>query len=92
MWATRVKVISGDNGSTTSTHTRVDVSRLHAHPAAHSFSKMLLLPLSGTCQEWKLGIQERRRVSAIMGMYLPHPPTLSTQGQLTSSGEPFLTT
>lgn len=34
---------------TTSTHTRADVSRLHAHFSAHSFSKMPLLPLSGLC-------------------------------------------
>lgn len=29
-------------------------------------------------------------MSAIMGMYLPHPPTLSIQGQLKT--QPFLTT
>lgn len=41
MRATRVKAVSDDHGSTTSTHTRVNVSRLRAH-LLPSLSKMLL--------------------------------------------------
>lgn len=44
-WAMRVKVVSDDNGSTTSTHTWVSVSRLRAHLLPTPFQNAALTPI-----------------------------------------------
>lgn len=80
IWVQRVKVVRVVMPSSLcSLH--IPVSRLHAHLSAPSFSKMLLLPLSGMCVPgWHLGVKEWQRVSTVLDMHLPHPPTLSTRG------------
>lgn len=82
IWAQRVKVALGNDA----------FCHLHTYPSwclKASCSPFSLLFQNAAlnhcqmyvCQEWNLSIKKWHRVSIIMETYLPHSPTLSTQGQ-----------
>ena len=83
--------------STTSAHTRVGVSRLHAQLSAHSQllqnAALSTVGLS-VCREWSLDTREWCRAPTVMEMYLPHPPHShflpGGSSRVNSSVKPFL--